>query len=201
MKWDAIEFQKRLLAAREKSGLKQEELGAKLNRGKSAISQWENGVNVPTLSQICDIAEALHTEPSFVAFGDEFTPMDDEEKETIGLWRKMSEPERLGFLNTFKAITAARNITKKPGPRTRKRAKHASAPVGYAPVPHLKSELSVVGKGLAAAMSETEVELPARFWTALESVATLLHQLNAPQVAICQTVPPQEAGGLFQDDG
>ncbi len=65
----------------------------------------------------------------------------------------------------------------------RRVAEHAQ----YVPQPHLKSEAELVGTALAAVMSETRAELPDRVWTALESAATLVHHLSAPQVAICRS--------------
>jgi hypothetical protein len=65
--------------------------------------------------------------------------------------------------------------------------RRAVGPVPYVPEVHLKTEIRVIGKALAACLSETDVELPERFWNALESASTLLRQLDVPQVAICRT--------------
>lgn len=48
----------RMRSAREEKGMSQEQLAAILDTGKSSISQWENGVNLPKLKQalaICNI--------------------------------------------------------------------------------------------------------------------------------------------------
>ncbi|OQO90134.1 transcriptional regulator [Saccharomonospora piscinae] len=45
--------------ARERSGLKQDELGARINRGKSHVSRWENGKLIPSEADTAQVLQAL----------------------------------------------------------------------------------------------------------------------------------------------
>ncbi|WP_199425804.1 helix-turn-helix transcriptional regulator [Thermaerobacillus caldiproteolyticus] len=60
----------RLIEARKKKGLTQEQLARQLNRKKTTISNWENGYCNPKLSDAFKVAELLETDVSELFFDD-----------------------------------------------------------------------------------------------------------------------------------
>ena len=50
---------KRLQSIRKQKGLSQEQLAAKLNISRQALSKWESDINVPSVDKIIDVAKAL----------------------------------------------------------------------------------------------------------------------------------------------
>ncbi|HEY8389461.1 MAG TPA: helix-turn-helix transcriptional regulator [Clostridia bacterium] len=63
----------RLIEARKRKGLTQEQLARQLNKRKTTISNWENGYCNPTLSDAFKIAELLDADVNDLFF-DEKSP-------------------------------------------------------------------------------------------------------------------------------
>ena len=57
------EFGRRLKELRQKAGLSQAALAAKVGIPQSAVSQWESGIHAPAVIDIPDIAAALGVAP------------------------------------------------------------------------------------------------------------------------------------------
>ncbi|MBQ7873819.1 MAG: helix-turn-helix transcriptional regulator [Oscillospiraceae bacterium] len=68
-----MEFYERLTAARKAKGFSQEDLAAKLDISRQAVSKWENGTAQPEMSNIIKLCEALEITPNEL-FGYESVP-------------------------------------------------------------------------------------------------------------------------------
>lgn len=59
----------RVQFARSAAGLKQDVLGRMVGVRRSTISKWENGLMIPRISEICEIAVACNCAVNFLIFG------------------------------------------------------------------------------------------------------------------------------------
>jgi transcriptional regulator with XRE-family HTH domain len=66
---DSTSLGGRLTIQREHLGLKQEEVAARIGVARTAYSQYETRIVVPSLAKIIKLAEALETTPEWIAFG------------------------------------------------------------------------------------------------------------------------------------
>lgn len=119
MKWSESGFGQRLDARLAELGKTQKSFAAEIKIPANTLSGWKE-TNEPSYEDIIVLAEALGVRPAWLAFGDSFEPMDDEESELATAWRTLAEDERAGFLAAFRAVSKNRQPIKKPGTRTRK---------------------------------------------------------------------------------
>lgn len=120
MAWTKQTFAQRLIELRHSSGKKQSDVGKAIGVDQSEVSDWENDrkPRLPKPDQIEALANLFEKRPEYLLYGNEFEPMDDEERDVVIDLRKMSEGERQAVAQMFKAFVLARTITKKPGRRT-----------------------------------------------------------------------------------
>lgn len=81
------DFGQRIRDARERLGITQEELAARLKKSQNAISDYENGRRAIRITELPDLANALET-PVAYFFGD-----DNPEEEAAALIAQLN-PER-----------------------------------------------------------------------------------------------------------
>ena len=67
MSFSAQELGKQIAALRIQKGMTQEELGERLGKSKSAISNYENGFNIPTFPVMLELARIFNVNLSFLA--------------------------------------------------------------------------------------------------------------------------------------
>lgn len=142
MEWAQSGFAERLEEALKQRGLTQIKLCTDHNFNRGTLSGWKDK-SEPSYADMVRLAAALEVRPGWLYFNDTFEAADDEEKALLEVWRKMTEAERIGFMNTFKAIADARPATKKPGKRT-KTSSPGAAPAPRPPQsePHVKMPLN-----------------------------------------------------------
>ncbi|HYG78664.1 MAG TPA: helix-turn-helix transcriptional regulator [Planctomycetota bacterium] len=202
MEWTQSKFSERLEQALDRKGWTQKFFASEvLKVPEGTLSGWKDR-NEPSFSDIARIAGKLDVRACWLLFGDEFEPMDDEERAMITNWRRLSEPERAGFFNTIQAITVAREQTKKPGNRTRAKAAvmdeftlqaETAPPRPSSPAPALIEflrklpEVSAVQKIQADLLEhESVLAVGTKAQLSVESASTLLDQL----IALLQSKPP-----------
>lgn len=102
----------RIKEARTRAGLKQEELGKMLGRGKSQVSSWENDRNKPDPDVIDAICQILDVSPNWIHEWDEKQErfLDYEEQSLVDLFRKLDRYDR----ETVKAMIS--RLAEKPEP-------------------------------------------------------------------------------------
>jgi len=61
-----LNFGKRLKELREAKGLRQEDIGKKINVGKSAVSQWENNIRTPDAYVILQLADFFNVTTDYM---------------------------------------------------------------------------------------------------------------------------------------
>lgn len=128
MEWAQSGFAERLEEALKKRGLTQVKFCEEHGFNRGTLSGWKEK-SEPSYEDMFRLAEKLQVRPGWLYFNDTFEAADDEEKSLIEVWRKMTEAERSGFLNTFKAIADARIAQKKPGKRTKPSTLQTSAEI------------------------------------------------------------------------
>ena len=170
--WDQQRFFEMADERRKALDISKEAFARAAGRAPSAYAVWEKGKERLSIDAVLGICELLKIRPAWALFG--VGPKTDEEEKVLQDVRDV-----IAGLRAYASLDAA--------------------PAEYAPSPHLKSEVEAVSLMLGRVLGETEVELPERVWTALESVATLLRQLDAPQVVLCRMAQREEASGKSED--
>jgi transcriptional regulator with XRE-family HTH domain len=99
------ELGRRIKEARERAGLTQHALAAKLGCAASAVCHWEGGKRQPPPERLVAIANLTFTEPEI--FLDPTAPLphevvqtrDDREAQMLRIWRVLSERQQDNLLN------------------------------------------------------------------------------------------------------
>lgn len=77
-------IEKTLRELRLKNGLTQAELGRRVGVGKSAISQYENGLRAPDAAVLIRLAESLHTSTDQLLGRTEFAAREPDPEYSVG---------------------------------------------------------------------------------------------------------------------
>lgn len=102
----AVEFGRRLRAARDERGLSQRDLAQRLRTGASQVSRYEGGTQLPNLETLMAIAEALHMDVDELLYGRKGVggPHDAGVKD-VRLLERMRELEKLDRQARDAAVT------------------------------------------------------------------------------------------------
>lgn len=95
---------------RESSGMSQAQLGERIGKTRSAISQYESGKIVPRMGVVEDLARALDVtkadilKSSVSYFMIDMNDADSDEHELIGLYREMTTQQKDAMLVVARAM-------------------------------------------------------------------------------------------------
>ena len=89
---------------RERLGMSQEDLGRRIGKTRSAVSQYEAGKIVPRMGVIEDLALALMVDKGAILGTATKTRATSDEDELVSLYRRMSATKRSALLSMARAM-------------------------------------------------------------------------------------------------
>lgn len=89
---------------RERLGLSQGQLAARIGKTRSAISQYESGKIAPRMGVVEDLATALGVRKTDLIDGYYYIELPSEEDELIAIYRSLNDKQREVLMATARAL-------------------------------------------------------------------------------------------------